>query len=150
MKKAALLIVAIMILSGQLWAAGTVSESEWVQLSLDSRMWYKDFDITGDSSNGTVPSTQSTQDMTGLLVGAQTNPGTTGPTDDYDITLTDDQGEDVFGTALNNRDTANTEYTEPYYNSQYGWRPVKGKLTLAVSNTSNNSATVKLRVFMIR
>ena len=45
----------------------------------------------------------------GWLVRVVTNPGATAPTDDYDITLIDEDGLDSAQSLLLNRDTANTE-----------------------------------------
>jgi len=52
---------------------------------------------TTDSANG------------GIIYRLITNPGATAPTDDYDVTILDDDGYDVLMGAGADRDTANTE-----------------------------------------
>lgn len=46
-------------------------------------------------------------------VAITTNPGSPAPTDNYDITLTDEDGLDVLNGKAANRDTANTERIDP-------------------------------------
>lgn len=46
-------------------------------------------------------------------IAVTTNPGSTAPTDNYDITLTDEDGLDVLNGKAANRDTANTERVDP-------------------------------------
>lgn len=57
----------------------------------------------------------TTEKIVGTIIKAITDPGD-GPTDNYDITITDSEGVDVFGkckTGLMNRDTTNSE--EQYF-----------------------------------
>jgi hypothetical protein len=51
--------------------------------------------------------------LNGWLVKAVTNPGATAPTDNYDITLVDENSIDAAEGLLANRDTANTETVYP-------------------------------------
>jgi hypothetical protein len=69
-----------------------------------------------------------------------TNPGTPAPTDDYDITISDANGLSVFGTQLNDRDTANTEQIAPVISSVYAPRLCVDQWTFALANNSVNSA----------
>jgi hypothetical protein len=62
-------------------------------------------------ADGTIPVPR------GRLVQVVTDPGTTPPADNYDITLTDAAGVDVMGGALVNRDTANSEQAIPLMGS---------------------------------
>lgn len=62
-----------------------------------------------------------------------TDPGATAPTDDYDVTLTDEAGVDVLAGAGLNRDTANTEQAVA---SVLGV-VASSKLTLNISNAGN-------------
>ena len=67
-------------------------------------------DWLSDDSDGTVSGT--TDKIVGTLVKGVTDPGSVAPTDNYDITLTDEEGLDVLGacqSTLANRDTANSE-----------------------------------------
>ena len=55
--------------------------------------------------------TLSIPDMNGWLIKIVTDPGATAPTDDYDITLVDENSADALQSLGLNRDTANTEST---------------------------------------
>lgn len=84
------------------------------------------------------------------LVKMVTDPdGTAAPTDDYDITLVDDDGLDVLGGAGANRDTANTEVAHPTpdgsnINLDIAG-PIDGDLDLTIANAGDTKAgTVKL------
>lgn len=81
----------------------------------------------------------------GWIFLAETNPGTTGPTDNYDLVLNNAAGIDVMGGALANRDTANTERATPAIS---GW--VDGTLTLVVTNNSVASSTFTLTLWIWR
>lgn len=87
----------------------------------------------------------TTKPLFGYVFMAETNPGATGPTDNYDIVLNDADGADIFGGNLMNRDTSNTERAVP---AIVGW--VDGPLTLAVTNNSVNNATFVLKVWLYR
>ena len=59
---------------------------------------------------GGAASDVTTKTYSGKIVGLATDPGATAPTDDWDLTITDDNSLDVLLGAGANRDTANTEY----------------------------------------
>lgn len=52
---------------------------------------------------------KTTYKYTGKIARLITNPGTAAPTDNYDVTILDDDGYDVLMDGGANRDTANTE-----------------------------------------
>ena len=91
----------------------------------------------------------TTHQINGLVFGVETDPGTTAPTDNYNITLTDQYDLDIMGGSLTNRDTANTEFMQPYNSVQgsYLSMPVHGALTLAISGNSQNGATGKVIIY---
>jgi hypothetical protein len=65
---------------------------------------------TSDDATGAVSGT--TRKIVGRLIKAVTDPGSAAPTDDYDITITDEEGVDVLAACqsnLTNRDTTNSE-----------------------------------------
>jgi len=100
------------------------------------------------SSIGTTAA--MTHRIDGYIVAFETDPGSTAPTDNYDITFNDDLGLDVMGTALNNRDTSTTEITKPIINGDYDGVPTVGLHTFTITNNSNTGATVKTRIFYYR
>lgn len=77
-----------------------------------------------------------------------TDPGTTAPTDNYDIQLLDSTGVDIMGGGLADRDTANTEQSHPLVDGSPAYRPVNGKMTLSISNNSVSLADGALYIFV--
>lgn len=81
------------------------------------------------------------------LVKMVTDPsGTAAPTDDYDVTLLDDDGLDVLGGAGADRDTANSEVAHPTpdgtnINLDIAG-PVDGDLDLTIANAGDTKAGV--------
>lgn len=139
-------VVIVMLLAiPQARAAGTCTVSY-----ADEGNWVKTvtFACTADSADASFPST-ATRPIRGWVYLAETNPGTTSPTDNYDITLTNSEGVDIFGGALTNRDETNTERAVPLLNSSPYPCWVNGALTMAVTALSNavNSATFTLKVW---
>jgi hypothetical protein len=109
---------------------------------------------TADASNGSVPDTSIA--MHGYIVKAVTNPGSTAPTSNYDITLgdPDDSALDVLGGALGNRHTSTTEQVYPLIAGAPGTvtaQPVfvSGTHTLAIANNSVNSATGAIHFYLV-
>jgi len=99
---------------------------------------------TADAADATVPSTTIDAALYVIkgwyLYSAETNPGATAPTDNYDIVLNDTDDLDIAGGLLQNRDTANTEMVN-IGTSAHGYPVVKGNLTFSLSNNAVNSAT---------
>lgn len=60
---------------------------------------------TDGTATGTTKGTYN-----GEIIELVTDPGATAPTDNYDITINDADGNDVLAGAGADRDTANTEY----------------------------------------
>ena len=82
------------------------------------------------------------------IYGAQTDPGTTAPTADYDITVTDAAGEDLFGTNMNDRSTSATESAVPAIGGLNATRTIDSALTLNIANNSVNGATGVVKLFL--
>lgn len=81
--------------------------------------------------------------ITGRVYAVKTNPGTPAPADNYDLDLLVD-GFDVMGGALDNRDTADTEWALPLLGTA-AWQPIlrAGTVTVQYSgNTVANAVTV--------
>lgn len=131
-------------------AAGTVTQSYTkTDRYVDETVRELTFSWTGDASDGTVPATATTAAVNGYVFMAVTNPGSTAPTDNYDITLTDADGVDIFGAELSNRDTTNSEQAVPKIGSAtYGSRYVNSVLTLNITGNSVVSATGVVRIYI--
>ena len=85
----------------------------------------------------------------GCIAKVNTNPGSTAPTDNYDITLTDADGVDLMGGELVDRDTANSEAAVPKIDTTFGCNVVTGPFIMTITNQSVNAATGTLSVYII-
>jgi hypothetical protein len=116
---------------------GKTSNFKWVQWT-----------FTGDADSGTVPDLAI--DATTLaymkeyfIYAVETNPGTTGPTDNWDLAITDSMG---YAIAVNDLDISTTETR---YAPGGGYFPIDGTaLTVSVSNTSVGAATAVVRIWL--
>lgn len=99
-------------------------------------------DFVASSTDGSIPDTVLPA-FEGRLAELTTNPGTTAPTDNYDLTLIDAEGADRLQGVGANRDTANTESVPVVYAASTIHPPVGlwDTLTLKFANNSVNSAT---------
>lgn len=107
-------------------------------------------DWTADAGDGSVPNLSLTN-LCGYVIKAITNPGSTAPTDNYDITLGDpeDSALDALGGALANRHTTTTQQVYPTVSG--ATVPIwldKGTYTLAIANNAVNSATGRIILYL--
>lgn len=109
--------------------------------------------FTADAAAATVPdlvisgailNVFTSKDKPYYLYRAITDPGTTAPTDNYDIYVKDAKGNDMAAGKLENRDTANTEIARMAY-----FDPVRGAITVSVANNAVNSATGELTLIFV-
>uniref|UniRef100_A0A6H1ZDE1 Uncharacterized protein n=1 Tax=viral metagenome TaxID=1070528 RepID=A0A6H1ZDE1_9ZZZZ len=141
------LVLIFLFWAGNVLGAGTVTQTD-VQIYLNTRALT--FTCTADSTAHTYPVTASDGNIDGYVFLVVTNPGTVGPTDNYDITLTDSDAVDVMGGELLNRDILNSEHAIPLIDAVFGSRFVKGPLTITITNNLVNSAVVVVTVFYYR
>ena len=87
---------------------------------------------TWTSATGGTVVLATTKGYYGEVLALVTDPGSTAPTDDYDITITDEDSYDVMQGAGANRDTANTETAVPTAKSV-----AFGLLTLNIANAGD-------------
>lgn len=144
MKKLTTLITGLMFLVGilmvcpQAYSSGTATvtlSGKWGSTPAKKRAvtiaW------VDDTSGTTATITASSMGIEGwYLYSCETNPGSTAPTDNYDITISDSDGVDVMFGALANRDTSNSEIAFP----ASGYPLVAGNLTFSLSGNSVNNA----------
>lgn len=96
-------VLAVLALTANAWAAGTVTVSEETYGSVKKIAW------TWTSTAGGAADLITVGAYNGKIEMLVTDPSATAPTDDYDVTVTDEDGTDVLAGAGANRDTANTE-----------------------------------------
>lgn len=111
-------------------------------------------DWVGDASDGSVPDTAIK--LEGYLEKVITNPGTSAPTDNYDIALKDpeDTALDALGGVLDNRHTSQTQQVYPLIAGAPGTvtavRPyLNGSYLFSLSNNSVVSATGRVILYLI-
>ena len=108
-------------------------------------------DFLTDDSGGTA--TVTTRKIVGELIKIVTDPGSAAPTDNYDVTIVDEEGVSVVSACQNasllgTRDTANSEETYLHLlnadNTPVGmaaYPVVCDKLTVALANAGNAKTT---------
>lgn len=108
----------------------TVTESQFAGICKIKWSW------TGTA--GGAADKITTKSYYGEVIALVTDPdGSSAPTDNYDITITDSESYDVMQGAGANRDTSNTETAVPTAKSV-----AFGQLTLNVANAGNATAGV--------
>jgi hypothetical protein len=133
--------LGLLLLASQAWAVGTCTTS--IRRSLtNASLRVVTFTWT-DDTNGTTCTLTRDANETGWVYMADTDPGATAPTDNYDFALADAVGSDLDPSdLLLNRDEANTErvnLTQPYV----------GTITATLSGNSVNNATGVLRLWLL-
>ena len=109
-------------------------KNDYLLLTID---WLSDG--SGDDSTSTADFTYMGRPITqyiqgrGLNIG-QTIPGAVTPTALYDITVLDDNSQDLFGANLTDRSATVTESSYTYDTAVFGSRPIDGDLTVVVAN----------------
>lgn len=114
------------------------------------------FSWTADDTDGSVPTASISDTFLDKIRGmyiteGRTNPGSTAPTDNYDITITDEDGIDIMGGSLTNRDEANSEAVAPAIATGLYWpRIITDNITFTLANNSVNSATGTCKLMLER
>lgn len=111
-------------------AAGTATLTEVKHTSAKKIVWAW---TSGTGAEGGTVTKETVFAYDGKIVGLTTDPGSTAPTDNYDVTITDADGHDVLLGAGTDRDTANTEHV-----AEASLGAVAGsKLTLNITNAGD-------------
>lgn len=108
---------------------------------------------TSDDATGAVSATTSFN-VYGYLIKGTTDPGTPAPTDNYDITLSDDYSVDLLASSVN---TLANRHTTTTQNQYFGltnattmisaFPVVAGPITVAVANAGNSKQGVIILYF---
>ena len=102
--------------------------------------------FTADDANGSVPTLAITGYQGWMLYEVRTDPGSTAPTANYDITLIDEFGIDIAGGQLLNRHTSTSERVAlidpPILRAT--------SFTITLANNAVNSATGQICFFLAR
>ena len=145
MKRIAFFVLALILLASPVLAASSMTAT----ISKASP-WLYVMTVTWTAhTDGSFTST-ATPYFDGMVVMAETNPGSTAPTANYDITLTSSDGVDVFGGSLANRHTSTSERAMPLQNGNYTAVPVAGALTVGITGNSQSGATGTIKIYYVK
>lgn len=105
--------------------------------------------ITADAADASVPNTDLTAKISGRLLALETDPGSTAPTANYDITIEDQHGHDVLQGVGANRATATTEKVAVVFSGTSVHPPVakSDTLTFKVANNAVNGAGIVAKLY---
>lgn len=98
----------------------------------------------GADDDGSVPTLAITGHAGWYIMKVVTNPGTTAPTDNYDITFIDVDGIDIVEGALANRHTTTSQKVTMSELIGYDG------FTITIAGNSVHSATGTIRIFLAR
>lgn len=154
MRKLIIALAMVLLLVTMAMAADSVVTIE--TSSVNDGMEVVVFTWLANTTTGTVPATSTgttwpdeRMQKAGCIAKVNTNPGSTAPTDDYDITLTDADGVDLMGGELGDRDTADSEVAVPKIDTTFGCVVVTGPFTMNISNQSVSAATGTVTIYII-
>lgn len=137
------LVLAICLFASQALAVGTVVITP-VNIRVGNEITKKTITLAWTADAGAVPNTVINAATYGLagwyLYSAETNPGATAPTADYDIVLNDADGVDVSGGLLMNRSDTVTQLVL-IGNATHGFPVVRSNLTMVLTNNAVGAAT---------
>ena len=136
--------IVLLVLAAPLFAwaaAGSATISETTAFPVQKVVWTW---TSGTGAEGGTVTSTTTASFTGKLIGFSTDPGSTAPTDNYDVEILDSGSHDALLGAGANRDTANTEHV-----AEASIGAVAGsRLTLSITNAGD--AKVGVVVLWIR
>ena len=146
------IVSALMLIATLAYATGVCVDTykSWGKETSGTRVHRIRWTCTADSA-GAFAAKTTDREFHGYAVMGITNPGST-MTDNYDISVTDGDGVDIFGDGagtnnqLLNRDTITSEAAQPYMDAR---RRVDSAITATITgNTANASVTV-LDVYIV-
>jgi len=128
--------------------AGTIVQAD---TSIVDAVKVATFTCTADSSDGSFPATALTViprgGKGGRLLQIATDPGSTAPQANYDITLTESGGSDLLLGVAANRHTSNSEVAIIESNGANSVYAGTDTLTLNITNNNVNSAGVVVKIY---
>ncbi len=152
MKKIFILsIILALLVPGLVHAAGGITaQRAAITTNGNVQSFILTLTCTADAADGSFPEYVINPSSLGIggwyLYSILTNPGTPAPTDNYDIAITDADGCDVAGGALQNRDASTTEKV---YLKDVGYPIIDGNWSWTMAGNSVNSAVVVARLTFV-
>lgn len=140
----AILVALVFLVVPELMAAAEQTVTQTTYTVADG-MYMIEVVVEADTSG--VMSNTDTENIDGIVYMVETDPGTTAPTANYDMTLLNNNGIDIMGGNLANRSATLTQRASPL---NYQAQPVKGPLTLTMSNNSVVNAMFTVRIWFFK
>lgn len=162
MRRLLLLIVAIIfiLVPGVTLAAGDVTQALTQIYSSDRHLVRRiiTFSCTGDSSDGSIPNTDTSATNTALIKGwylykVQTdgNHAGTEPTENSDVYIKDASGIDLLdGNGVDMLDNTAEREFHPAIDGTPALQAIDGTITLDVDNQGVNSATYTVKLIFVK
>jgi hypothetical protein len=123
-------------------AAQTVTQTAY---TVAEGMYMLDLAVTTDTTG--AMSNYETENINGIIYMVETSPGSTAPTNLYDLTLLNDNSIDLMGGNLADRSDTLTQRASPL---RYQAQPVKGKLTLTLAHNSVHNGQFNVRIWFFK
>jgi|WetSurMetagenome_2_1015567.scaffolds.fasta_scaffold125497_2 hypothetical protein len=152
MKRFILAVIITMVWVSVSLAAGTVVVTKGQYLDGSTKTLL----FTWTADTGAVTAVPTTTEETNFIKGyylcaAITNPGATAPDADYDLTVTNSDAVDLFGSALLNRSATLSEYAVPTVaTSVKGCVFIDGTITVNWANVGGHSENGTLKLFFAK
>jgi hypothetical protein len=129
-------------------AGTTTVSSSFIEMGFSRSIRAQKISVSfvADAADGSVPNTTLT--LNGYLMKIVTNPGSTAPTDNWDIQINDEHGVGVTAATTDNRDTTTSEQVYPTITGATAPVWVVGTHTLVISGNSVNSATGVVDIYL--
>jgi hypothetical protein len=146
MKKLLCFLILAFMIPGVVLAASSVVEQKggWRQLR-QSNIWQLEVLWTANTTGAVTTEAMPAAPGAGLFMGAVTDPGSTAPTDNYDIQLQDPTySYDMMQGKLLNRDTSTTETVGPK-----GYPYDGGTINFVLSGNTANGAVGTLLIWIL-
>ena len=106
---------------------------------------------TADDSDGSYPATALSNiphgEIGGRLLQIATDPGSTAPQSNYDVTVTEAGGADLLLGVGANRHTSSSEVAVVESNGAYAVYAGTDTLTLNITNNNVNSAGITIKIY---
>jgi hypothetical protein len=143
------ILLLMFVVVSNAWAAGSVTQDFE---SITNTSYYIVFQCTGDSSDGSIPDTESDNDIDGYvtLVTVTAESGVTEPDQYFDVYLRDSDGVDIMDQELEDMDVSSTTgfQTMPTINYASWPRKVSGPITLSVKHQTAAEAYWEVKVYV--
>lgn len=155
MKRIALILLALVLSPGLVFAAGTWSAPTPLIVTNGSAFKTWSITVTAASDNATITNYTTTTTDQNFMKGywlyyVETDPGSTGPTASYDIAINSASGFDIMAGALADRSATVTERAFASLSDIKHSPPIDGPLTIAITNNLATSASVTIKFWLFR